>query len=229
MSVLSIENLSLIFEQKLLFDNFSCHLSVGKVHCLLGRSGTGKSTLLKLLTRSYPLPEKTLIKFKSAPLEISNIAYLPQEDCLLPWLSVLDNVLLPQRLTKTLSEQSTKAALALLEKMQLTDSIDSNPKQLSGGMRQRVALARTLLMQRPVMLLDEPFAKLDTVTKLQLEPIIKSYLSNKTVLWVTHDPLEAARLTDSIYLLQENDSLKKVSLEKQFVQSYRDLVENLYA
>ena len=114
---------------------------------------------------------------------------MAQSDLLLPWLGALDNVLLGRRLRG--ERGGRRAARALLAEMGLAGSESLRPAALSGGMRQRVALARTLFEDRPIVLMDEPFAALDAITRTRLQDLAVARLGGRTVLLVTHDPLEA--------------------------------------
>ena len=124
---------------------------------------------------------------------------MAQEDLLLPWLNILDNVLLGFKLR---SEQGdTSKAKELLEIVGLSSCIEDLPDKLSGGMRQRVALIRTIMENRPVILMDEPFSSLDAITRVRTQDIASELLKDRTVLLITHDPMEALRLGDRIFIL----------------------------
>lgn len=179
---------------ELLCQRFNLHLRGGRITVLLGRSGIGKSTLLRLVAGLITPQQGQLTDVRSS------VAWMGQQDLLYPWLSVLENVMLADRLQGTRPDR--KRALALLEQVQLAAVAKAAPHALSGGMRQRVALARTLYAQRAVVLMDEPFATLDVMTKLSLQTLTTRLLRGKTVLLVTHDPLEACRMADDILLLQ---------------------------
>ena len=124
---------------------------------------------------------------------------MAQQDLLLPWLNVLDNVTLGNRLRGERVDQ--QRALDLLMRVGLTDAALARPDALSGGMRQRAALARTLMEDRPVVLMDEPFSGLDALTRLRLQALAAELLAGRTVLLVTHDPLEALRLGEHILIM----------------------------
>ena len=133
---------------------------------------------------------------------------MAQQDLLLPWFTVLDNITLGQRLRSSfLSRQKVSAehlekARDILRRVGLGDKEQELPQNLSGGQRQRVALARTLMENRPVVLMDEPFGALDAITRLNLQDLACELLENRTVLLITHDPLEALRLGHQVYHLQ---------------------------
>ncbi len=124
---------------------------------------------------------------------------MAQTDLLLPWLNVLDNVLLGSRLRGERPDR--QRALELLARVGLADAALARPETLSGGMRQRAALARTLMEDRPVVLMDEPFSGLDALTRLRLQALAAELLAGRTVLLITHDPLEALRLGDQVLVM----------------------------
>ncbi|PTP08167.1 hydrogenase expression protein [Vibrio splendidus] len=184
----------------------SLNLNAGKWTVLLGRSGCGKTTVLRYLAGL--LDDKvewqgTLATSDELPLT-DRIAYMAQQDLLLPWLSVIDNVCLSHRFQNPASDKAlqTNQALELLAAVGLADYANAMPDQLSGGMRQRVALARTLMQDKPVVLMDEPFSALDAVTRHKLQSLACELLRDKTVVLITHDPQEAVRLADNLYVLQ---------------------------
>jgi putative hydroxymethylpyrimidine transport system ATP-binding protein len=127
------------------------------------------------------------------------LAWMSQRDDLLPWLSVLENVTLGARLRGECVDRAK--ALELLERVGLVPQRDQLPATLSGGQRQRAALARTLLEDRPVVLMDEPFSALDAITRARLQVLAATLLAGRTVLLVTHDPLEALRLGHRIHVM----------------------------
>ncbi len=131
---------------------------------------------------------------------------MAQRDLLLPWLSVLDNVLLGHRLRRdeTVRRSAEPRARSLLAEVGLGDRIDALPQTLSGGMRQRAALARTLCEDRRIVLMDEPFGHLDAVTRFDLQDLAARLLEGRTVVMVTHDPLEALRMGHEIRVLSGN-------------------------
>jgi putative hydroxymethylpyrimidine transport system ATP-binding protein len=173
-------------------DRLSLEFAAGRTTCLPGRSGVGKTSLLRHLAGL--LPGTT----PAAP-----VAYMAQRDLLLPWLSVLDNVLLGYRLRgdEAARRASEPRARALLADVGLADRLHDLPRTLSGGMRQRAALARTLCEDRPIVLMDEPFAHLDAVTRFDLQDLAARLLQSKTVVLVTHDPLEALRIGHEVRVL----------------------------
>ncbi|OBU14994.1 hydrogenase expression protein [Photobacterium aquimaris] len=180
-------------------------IAANKWTCLVGKSGCGKSTLIKFLAGL--LNERTqwhgqLNISDNQPLA-GRVAYMAQQDLLLPWLTVLDNVCVSSKFGHHDSIPNLKQrAMTLLEQVGLADKHQLLPQQLSGGMRQRVALARTLLQDQPIVLMDEPFSALDAVTRYRLQDLFVRLLKHKTVVLITHDPQEAIRLSDQLYMLQ---------------------------
>jgi putative hydroxymethylpyrimidine transport system ATP-binding protein len=176
--------------------------------CILGRSGCGKSSILRYLANLLEDQVDWSGDINIQPFSESQhqVAYMAQEDLLMPWLSVLDNVMISTKfgaIDKVDSKQTQlDRALSLLKKVGLADKSDFLPEQLSGGMRQRVALARTLMQDKAIVLMDEPFSALDAVTRYRLQNLAFQLLKDKTVVLITHDPQEAIRLANRLYIMQ---------------------------
>ena len=192
-----IEGLSLRFGTGRLFDNLCLDLPGGELTALMGPSGIGKTTLLRVLAGFLPEVGRPVLA-GGARLD-GQVAYMGQEDLLLPWLSALGNVVLGDRLRGARPDRGR--ALALLEQVGLADSAGARPATLSGGMRQRVALARTLYEDRPVVLMDEPFSALDGLNRARMQTLAAGLLRDRTVLLITHDPLEACRIAHSVLVM----------------------------
>jgi putative hydroxymethylpyrimidine transport system ATP-binding protein len=184
-----------------LFEPFTLDFPAGSWTCLLGASGAGKSTILRLLAGLQAgVQGACRIEVSDGrPLD-GRISYMAQQDLLTPWLSARDNVTLGDRLRG--KKPDVARADALLAAAGLADHRRYRPGQLSGGQRQRVALVRTLYEDRPLVLMDEPFSALDPVTRLKLQDLSAQMLAGRTVVLVTHDPLEALRLGDQVITLQ---------------------------
>ncbi|SLN27695.1 Aliphatic sulfonates import ATP-binding protein SsuB [Roseovarius litorisediminis] len=190
------------FDGTLLFGPLQLTIGAGKWTCLLGPSGVGKTTLLRLVAGLDAVTrfDGHLNASDDLPLA-GRTALMAQSDLLMPWLNVTDNVLLGARLRGKTPDHARAARV--LGRVGLSDHTRKTPDALSGGQRQRVALARTLMEDRPIVLLDEPFSALDARTRSQMQDLTVELLSGRTVLMVTHDPAEAARLADTILIMTE--------------------------
>jgi len=202
---LSVRGARLAWHEHVLFDGIDLDLRAGRWTCLLGPSGIGKSMLLRLILGLDGIENhsETITCSDSLPLD-GRVAFMAQRDFLFPWLSVIDNVLVGRRIRNEnpSSAEAREKALGLLDATGLADVAHAMPDTLSGGMRQRAAIARTLMEDRPVVLMDEPFSALDAITKIKLQGLAAKLLSGRTVLLVTHDPLEALRLGHSIHVMK---------------------------
>ena len=197
----TVDRVFLSFAGDDVFANLSFWAEGGRCTCILGPSGCGKSTLLKMISGNTSLSYNGKITFDTAPACASQTAWMSQRDLLLPWMNVENNVLLGARLRSQVTREMRTRARKLLSVAGLDAYADKLPGVLSGGMRQRVALLRTLMEERPVLLMDEPFSALDALTRIRLQDIAADMTRGKTVLLVTHDPLEALRLGDRILVL----------------------------
>jgi len=196
-----LEDVSFDFSGETLFENLNFTVPGGEWTCLIGPSGCGKSTLLRMISGSLRDGLSGVIRFSNGRQHAGLTAWMAQKDLLLPWLSVVENVCLGARLRGDMSNRKRARAWSLLEQVGLGDYCKALPSELSGGMRQRVALLRTLMEDRPVILMDEPFSALDALTRLKLQDLAAAMLSDTTVLMVTHDPQEALRLGHRIYVM----------------------------
>ena len=193
----TVELLSLRFGQGLLFDDFNMRLAGGEITALLGASGVGKTSLLRVLAGFQPASGR--ITTQTGARLAGQVAYMGQEDLLLPWRSALANVTLGATLRGARPDGAR--AMGLLQAVGLGGQERALPATLSGGMRQRVALARTLYEDRPVVLMDEPFSALDQLSRARMQTLAAGLLRGKTVLLITHDPMEACRLAGRIHIL----------------------------
>ncbi|MFK7764148.1 MAG: ABC transporter ATP-binding protein [Roseobacter sp.] len=183
-----------------LFAPIDLTLPAGQWTCVLGRSGVGKSTLLRLIAGLETAGRfNGEIVASDGQMLTERISFMAQSDLLLPWLTVLENVVLGARLRG--AKPDIARAKNLIDRVGLTEYRDEKPAALSGGMRQRTALARTLMEDRDIALLDEPFSALDAATRADVQDLSAHVLAGKTVLLVTHDPAEAVRLGHQIIVL----------------------------
>lgn len=191
-----ISKATLAYAGRALFDGLDMALEGGRWTCLLGPTGVGKTSLLRLFAG---LAASNAVSCGDGGPIAGRVAYMAQQDLLMPWLNVIDNVVIGSRLRG--ERPDFGRARALLESVGLGDRCGDYPRTLSGGMRQRVALVRTLMEDRPIVLMDEPFSALDAITRLRLQSLAAELLRGRTVLLVTHDPLEALRLGDRIHVM----------------------------
>lgn len=198
---LRVEVRELHYGADVLFRDLVLELPGGLVSCLLGPSGSGKTTLLRIMAGLEP--GGTVEATDGGPVA-GRIAYMAQTDLLLPWLSVLDNAVLGWRLRGARGAElrgHRERGHELLARVGLARHAAALPGTLSGGMRQRAALARTLCEARPVVLMDEPFSALDAITRHRLQDLAAELLEGRTVVLVTHSPLEALRLGHRLWVL----------------------------
>lgn len=186
-----------------LFAPLTLTLKPGQWTCLLGGSGVGKTTVLRLISGLATGAAFSGQITASDGAEVApRVAYMAQDDLLLSWASVSQNILLGARLRGEAPDPERLARI--LSRVGLTAHADKKPAELSGGQRQRVALARTLMEDKPIILLDEPFSALDAQTRAAMQDLAVEVLHGKTVLIVTHDPAEAARLGHAILVMTAN-------------------------
>ena len=178
----------------------------GEVVSLIGPSGCGKSTLLNIGAGLYaPSEGEAFVDGERVEGPNSHVAFMLQKDLLLPWRTVNENVMLGVEIQGVPAAERKQRARALLENLNLAEFAGHYPHQLSGGMRQRVALARTLAVDPSVLLLDEPFSAVDAQTRMVLQRELAQTLkrARKTALLITHDLLEAVTLSDRVLVMSK--------------------------
>ncbi|AYE35429.1 ABC transporter ATP-binding protein [Clostridium septicum] len=191
----------------------------GEFVSIIGPSGCGKSTLLNIISGLLkPSGGEVIYNDKDVKNRLDKMGYMFQKDYLFEWLTVWDNVLLGLKIKKILTKESIDRVDKLLENYDLTKFKNHKPNELSGGMRQRVALIRTLALSPEVLLLDEPFSALDYQTRLkvcdEVTDIIKR--EEKTAIMVTHDLGEAIATSDRIIMLTKRPSKVKIDVKIEF-------------
>lgn len=212
-NLLTVNNLSKTYYSKngetMAIDNISFEINKNDFIGIVGPSGCGKSSILNiisLLDKDY----KGTLTFK----DNISVGYMFQEPVLFSWLTVLDNALLGLKISKKLTKKTKKYAISLLKKYGLYEFKDKYPSSLSGGMKQRVALIRTLALNPDILLLDEPFSALDYQTRLKVSEDVYNIIKQeeKTVLIVTHDISEAISMCTKIIILSQRPAKIKKTL-----------------
>jgi len=209
-NILKIENLKKIYHTKqqeiLAVEDFSLELKPGEFVAIVGPSGCGKSTILSILCGLEQKSNGNIIMNKA-----SKIGYMLQNDSLFEWRNILNNCLIGLEINKDLTSETKEYVLNLLKNYGLYEFKDSYPNNLSGGMRQRVALIRTLATKPDILLLDEPFSALDYQTRLSVSDDVYQILKKegKSAIIVTHDLAEAISMADRIIVLTKRPSIIK--------------------
>lgn len=201
---LEAKNITKSYDGVPIISDISLHVSPGELVCLLGVSGIGKTTLFHILSGLEPLDSGEVLSFGHTITGISGkVSYMQQKDLLLPFETIRSNVSLPLQLKGMNKKEADKKSAPYFEEFGLEGCENKYPSQLSGGMRQRAALLRSYLYSDQIMLLDEPFSALDTITKSTMHRWFRSIVSaHKTsTLFITHDIDEAIVLSDRIYIM----------------------------
>lgn len=205
MSFLKIESVRFSYPGRApVVDGVDWRIEAGEFHCLLGRSGCGKTTLLKLAAGLMrPQEGRIVLRGSEVIAPGPQLGFMFQAPTLLEWLRVIDNVLLPVSLQRRPQDADRQRAQALLAQLGLEAQAQHHPRQLSGGQQSRVALARALILEPALLLLDEPFAALDALTRAELQDDLLQTCRRlgSTVLFVTHDIGEAVYVGDRIAVM----------------------------
>lgn len=186
----------------LALENIDAHLGEGDFVALLGPSGCGKSTLLRLIAGLEP-PSEGHILWQAGPPKPGEIGFVFQDSTLMPWLSAADNVFLPLKLRGRSKAAAKPQVISALQQVGLADFANSKPAALSGGMKMRVSIARALVSEPKVLLMDEPFAALDEFTRHRLQDDLRGLWRAKgtSIVFVTHSIYEAAYLATRVLLM----------------------------
>lgn len=207
--VLSVNNLSKIYHsptnETLALKDITFSVSKGEFISIVGPSGCGKSTILSILSG---LLDKSSGDIK---LENASMSYMLQNDCLLPYLTILDNCLIGLKIRGMLNDDTRKYVFKLLKTYGLYEFMDKYPNNLSGGMRQRVALIRTLATKPDILLLDEAMSALDYQSRLNISDDIYNIIKSEgvTAIMVTHDISEAISMSDRVIVLTKRPAVVK--------------------
>lgn len=221
--LLCLKDISLTYHSKksetLALDDLSFDIGKEEFVAIVGPSGCGKSTILSIISGLLK-PTSGKITIGSEPIikPSSKVGYMFQRDNLFEWLSIEKNILLGQEITKQKNKENKEYALELLKTYGLYDFKTHYPSQLSGGMRQRVSLIRTLAIKPEILLLDEPFSALDYQTRLMVQDDIYSIIKSehKTAILVTHDISEAIAMSNKIIVLTQRPGKVKKIIDLDF-------------
>lgn len=214
--ILSLEHISFAYHSEEgeipALDNISFSVSKGEFVAIIGPSGCGKSTLLSLISGLYPVEQGNIILHGNSEKQTStNIGYMLQKDHLFEWRTIYRNVILGPEINKNLTKEKEEEIEDMLKTYGLLEFKDKKPSELSGGMRQRAALIRTLAMEPDLLLLDEPFSALDYQTRISVADDIGTIIKKegKTAILVTHDLSEAISLADRVIVLSKRPATVK--------------------
>ena len=223
MSLINISKLSLTYHslkgETKAIDNLNFSIEKGEFVSIIGPSGCGKSTLLNIISGLLePSSGKVIYNDKDIKNRLDKMGYMFQKDHLFEWLSVRSNVMLGLKIKKLETDENIKSVDKLLENYQLDRFKTHKPSELSGGMRQRAALIRTLALNPDVLLLDEPFSALDYQTRLKVCDDVKEIIKEqgKTAIMVTHDLGEAISTSDRIIVLTKRPAKLKLDIKIEF-------------
>lgn len=218
--LLSLENVELIYHspqsETQALKNLDFSVKSGEFVSIVGPSGCGKTTILSLIAGTIkPTSGEILISNKKVEKPTGISGYMFQQDNLFEWLNIWKNVTLGLSFKKRKTQNNLDYAKSLIEKYGLKGFEKHHPSQLSGGMRQRVALIRTLCLRPKILLLDEPFSALDYQTRLSVQNDVRMMIKseNKTAILVTHDISEAIAMTDRVIILSKRPAKMKKSIE----------------
>lgn len=239
MTLISVRNLTKNYHTKTkeieAIDNISFDINDNEIVSIIGPSGCGKSTILNILT-NIDKPSSGSIEKK----DNLKIGYMMQNDCLLPWLTVFENATLGLKLKSIKNKDNIDYVNSLLEKYGLKEFANEYPRNLSGGMRQRLALIRTLAIKPDILFLDEPFSKLDYTTRLSISDDVFKIIRelNISAILITHDIKEALMLSDRIIVLSKRPAIIKdiitleyndtLPSEKERTNNYEEITNSIW-
>src|SRR3954471_13054731 len=217
MSFVGIDKATYTYQRsEIIVDRINWTIEQGEFHCLVGRSGCGKTTVLKLAAGLLqPNQGRITLKGRDVLAPGPELGFVFQSPTLLEWHKVLDNVLLPVSLQHRPTTQEIAKAQQLLAQLGLAAHAGHYPRQLSGGQQSRVALARALILEPSLLLMDEPFAALDAITREELQDDLLQMCRSRgtTVLFVTHDIAEAVYLSDRIAVMHRGQIVRDIRVD----------------
>ncbi|WP_250277710.1 ABC transporter ATP-binding protein [[Clostridium] colinum] len=241
MDYIRLENICKSYNNVEIIKNISFTLKKGEIVSFLGKSGVGKTTLFNILAGFEEADKgKIFLQNKDITAENKNISYMTQKHLLIPYINVLDNVCLPFKIKGIDKNIAYEKAIPMLEKFGLSKHINKYPNELSGGMKQRVSFIRAYLKESDLMLFDEPFSALDSITKQSIYEWFKymTRYEQKTTIFITHDINEAIYLSDKVYILAKkpanivlsleiNNNIENFRTSNEFMSYYRQITDCL--
>ncbi|WP_421383847.1 ABC transporter ATP-binding protein [Bacillus salacetis] len=237
MNSLLLENVSFSYQQRKsqqtvhVLNGLSFSIQPGEFVSIIGPSGSGKSTLFRLITGlEQPAKGRILFKGKEIRNRLGHVGYMPQQDLLMPWRTVMENAILPLQLQGMKKEKAEEQVRGLLEEFGLKGYEDRYPHNLSGGMRQRVSFLRAVSSGNDLLVLDEPFSALDAITRLSMQEWLLDQWrkQRKTILFITHDVEEALFLSDRILMFSQMpvSSLREITVPLPRPRKFEDLSDS---
>ena len=231
MSILSFDNVSYQYpgDSFNIVDNLSFSVEPGSFHCIIGVSGCGKSTIFRM-TNGLLQPKAGIIKVNGTPISEQKhyCGYMPQKDMLFPWRTIGENLALPLEIQRKYAKAEQRELIdAALADVGLGGCQNKRPDELSGGMRQRAAFARTMLTGSDLLLLDEPFSALDFLTRISMQEWLLDQWQKhkKTILFITHDVEEALFLSSSVMVVENTPihTLREITVPMGYPRTRQDL------
>lgn len=199
--MIEVKNIQMKFKNKVVFNDFNYIFQDNNIYVITGTSGIGKTTLLRIIS-GLQKPDNGKILFNSQEIikPADKIFMMHQRYTNFPWMTCLDNILIPIKIKNNITKGHIIKAQELLIKVGLKDYINKYPYELSGGMQQRLALARTLMTEPPVILMDEPLSALDPYTRSEMQNLVLDlhYRTKNLIIMITHDMDEAKKMNDVI-------------------------------
>lgn len=202
--MINVNNVTVKFGEKSVLNEFSASFEENKIYCILGRSGCGKSTLLRTIAGLLkPTDGEVQYEGKKITKPNKDIFMMHQSYTNFPWKNCIENVLFPIKLKRKITNEDRKNALELLVKVGLGDHVEKFPDELSGGMKQRLALARVIMSKPKVILMDEPLSALDDKTRVEMQDLIINLQEEEknTIIMITHNIGDATKMADEIIQL----------------------------
>ena len=232
MSILRFDNVSYQYpgESFDIIDRLSFSVEPGSFHCIVGVSGCGKSTIFRMINGLLP-PKAGTISVNGKPITAREhyCGYMPQKDMLFPWRTIGENLALPLEIQRGYTKAQQRDMIdAALADVGLDGCRDKRPDELSGGMRQRAAFARTMLTGSDLLLLDEPFSALDFLTRISMQEwLLEQWQRHKkTILFITHDVEEAIFLSSSVLVVEKTPihALREIPVPMSYPRTRQDLI-----